>query len=93
VPLIAGTDAGLPGSVFVNPVGALEMYEWLGFPPARILEIATVDSARALGLADVTCRLAPGYSADLIVVNGDPLTNLSALGKISRVLARGRLAA
>jgi imidazolonepropionase-like amidohydrolase len=93
VPLIAGTDAGLPGSVFDNPVAALEMYEWLGFPPARILEIATVDSARALGLGGVTGRLAPGYSADLLVVDGDPLTNLSALGKVRRVLARGRLAA
>jgi imidazolonepropionase-like amidohydrolase len=93
VPLIAGTDAGLPGSVFDNPVAALEMYEWLGFPPARILEIATIDSARALGLGNVTGRLAPGYSADLLVVNGDPLTNLSALGKVRRVLARGRLAA
>jgi imidazolonepropionase-like amidohydrolase len=69
------------------------MYEWLGFPPARILEIATVDSARALGLGGVTGRLAPGYSADLLVVDGDPLTNLSALGKVRRVLARGRLAA
>jgi imidazolonepropionase-like amidohydrolase len=93
VPLIAGTDAGLPSSVFDNPVGALEMYEWLGFPPARILEIATVDSARALGLGNVTGRLAPGYSADLLVVNGDPLTNLAALSKVRRVLARGRLAA
>jgi imidazolonepropionase-like amidohydrolase len=93
VPLIAGTDAGLPGSVFDNPVAALEMYEWLGFPLARILEIATIDSARALGLGDVTGRLAPGYSADLLVVNGDPLTNLSALGKVRRVLARGLLAA
>jgi imidazolonepropionase-like amidohydrolase len=93
VTLIAGTDAGLPGSVFDNPVGALELYEWLGFPLARILEIATIDSAQALGLGSVTGRLAPGYSADLIVVNGDPLTNLAALGKIRRVLARGRLAA
>jgi imidazolonepropionase-like amidohydrolase len=93
VTLIAGTDAGLPGSVFDNPVGALELYEWLGFPLVRILEIATIDSAQGLGLGSVTGRLAPGYSADLIVVDGDPLTNLSALGKIRRVLARGRLAA
>jgi imidazolonepropionase-like amidohydrolase len=90
VPLIAGTDAGLPGSVFDDPVGALELYEWLGFSRTRILEIATTDSARALGLGDVTGRLAPGYSADLLVVSGDPLTNLSALGDVEFVMAAGR---
>ncbi|HEX4700826.1 MAG TPA: amidohydrolase family protein [Pseudonocardiaceae bacterium] len=93
VPLIAGTDAGLPGSVFDNPVGALEMYEWLGFSRSAILRIATVDSAQALGLGEVTGQLAPGYSADLLVVGGDPLADLAALGKVRRVMAGGRLAA
>ncbi|HEV7977383.1 amidohydrolase family protein [Amycolatopsis sp.] len=90
VPLIAGTDAGLPGSVFDDPVGALELYEWLGFSRTRILEIATADSARALGLGQVTGRLAPGYSADLLVVAGDPLKNLNALADVELVLAAGR---
>lgn len=89
VPLIAGTDAGLPGSVFDDPVGSLELYEWLGFPRARILEIATLDSAKALGLADVTGQLAPGFSADLLVVAGDPLTTLSALADVEYVMSAG----
>jgi imidazolonepropionase-like amidohydrolase len=93
VPLINGTDAGLPGSVFDNPVGALEIYERFGFSRAAILRIATVDSAKALGLGDVTGQLTPGYSADLLVVGGDPLTDLAALGKVRRVMAGGRLAA
>jgi imidazolonepropionase-like amidohydrolase len=90
VPLIAGTDAGLPGSVFDDPVGALELYEWLGFPRTRILEIATADSARALGLGDVTGRLAPGHDADLVVVGGDPLATLGALSAVEFVMARGQ---
>lgn len=89
VTLIAGTDAGLPGSGFDNPVGGLELYEWLGFPRTRILEIATTDSARVLGLGEVTGKLAPGYSADLLVVDGDPLTTLSALHDVRLVLAHG----
>jgi imidazolonepropionase-like amidohydrolase len=93
VTLIAGTDAGLPGSAFDDPAGALGMYEWLGFSRARILRIATIDSARALGLGAVTGQLAPGYSADLLVVGGDPLADLAALGKVRRVMAGGRLAA
>jgi len=93
VPLIAGTDAGLPGSVFNNPAGSLDLYEWLGFSRAQILRIATVDSAQALGLGEVTGQLAPGFSADLLVVDGDPLADLAALRKVRRVMAGGRLAA
>lgn len=89
VRLLAGTDAGLPGSVFDDPVGALELYEWLGFGRRRILEIATEDSAAGLGLGDVTGRLTPGLSADLLVVDGDPLADLAALRNVLFVLSRG----
>ena len=34
--------------------------------------------------------VAPGYDADLIVVDGDPLTDIAAVGKLRRVIARGR---
>ena len=35
-------------------------------------------------------RLAPGYDADLIVVDGDPLADITAVGRLRRVIARGR---
>ncbi|UOX86407.1 amidohydrolase family protein [Amycolatopsis sp. FBCC-B4732] len=92
VRLLAGTDAGLPGSVFDDPVGALELYEWLGFPRRRILEIATCDSAAGLGLSSVTGRLEAGLAADVLVVEGDPLASLSALRNPLLVLARGQAA-
>ncbi|MDT8909545.1 amidohydrolase family protein [Amycolatopsis sp. PS_44_ISF1] len=92
VRLIAGTDAGLPGSVFDDPVGALELYEWLGFSRRRILEIATEDSAAGLGLSGVTGRLEAGLAADLLVVDGDPLSGLDALRHPLLVMTRGRLA-
>jgi imidazolonepropionase-like amidohydrolase len=92
VRLLSGTDAGLAGSVFDDPAGALELYEWLGFSRRRILEVATEDSAAGLGLADVTGRLAPGLSADVLVVDGDPLTSLDALRTPLLVMAQGRIA-
>ena len=92
VRLLAGTDAGLAGSVFDDPAGSLELYEWLGFPRRRILEIATEDSAAGLGLASVTGRLAPGLAADVLVVEGDPLASLAALRNPLLVLAQGRIA-
>ena len=90
VPLITGTDAGLPNSVFDDFVGALELYEYLGFTPGRVLEMATVTSAAALGLAGHAGQLRPGYSADLLVVQGDPRAGLGALRNRQLVLARGR---
>ncbi|SEB33872.1 Imidazolonepropionase [Amycolatopsis tolypomycina] len=90
VRLLAGTDAGLPGSVFDDPVGALELYEWLGFPRRRILEIATEDSAAGLGLGEVAGRLEAGLAADVLVVEGDPLASLAALRNPLLVLAQGR---
>jgi imidazolonepropionase-like amidohydrolase len=44
----------------------------------------------ALGLAEVTGQLAPGYQADLLVVDGDPLTGPEALSRPALVLAAGR---
>jgi imidazolonepropionase-like amidohydrolase len=91
VPFIAGTDAGLPGAVFDNMAGALGLYSWLGFPADRIIEFATVNAASALGLADTTGQLAPGLVADLLVVEGDPLTTLDALHNVRMVMTSGTL--
>ncbi|WP_323055164.1 amidohydrolase family protein [Saccharopolyspora sp. NFXS83] len=89
VDLITGTDAGLPGSPFDDSAGALELYEHLGFAPGRVVEMATVCSAAALGLGEVTGRLAAGRDADVLVVGGDPRSGLGALVDVRLVLARG----
>lgn len=91
VPFIAGTDAGLPRAVFDNFAGALELYSWLGFTNDRIIEFATVNAAAALGLGAVTGRLAPGLAADLLVVEGDPLTTPDALHNVRMVMVGGTL--
>ncbi|MGA9311488.1 MAG: amidohydrolase family protein, partial [Pseudonocardiaceae bacterium] len=88
--LIIGTDAGLPGSAFNDFVSALELYEYVGFNRSQILEMATTGAASALGLSGRTGRLAIGYDADLIVVDGDPVAELNALRKLQMTVARGR---
>jgi imidazolonepropionase-like amidohydrolase len=90
VPLLTGTDAGIQAAVFDDFVGTLELYEWLGFSAETIIELATAESARLLGLGDQTGKLKPGYRADLVVVDGDPLTDLSALRAVRLVVANGR---
>ncbi|WP_098956475.1 amidohydrolase family protein [Pseudonocardia sp. N23] len=93
VRLLIGTRAGTANAPFGDIVSALEMYEWAGLPRERILELATVGAAAALGLADITGRLEPGLCADLIAVDGDPRLALDSLRTPRLVIARGELSA
>ncbi len=90
VQIVAGTDAGIDGMPHHQYVGGLEYLVSLGLPPADVLAMATTKAAAALGLGAVTGRLAPGYDADLIVVDGDPLADIAGLSRLRRVIARGR---
>lgn len=88
--LIAGTDAGVQRAGFDGIVGALGFYEHLGVSRDRILAMATTDAAAALGVGEQTGRVTPGYTADLLVVDGNPLEDLAALGAVRAVFANGR---
>nr|AKC91866.1 amidohydrolase family protein [Streptomyces muensis] len=89
--LIAGTDAGVQRAGFDGLVPALSFYAHLGLSNSRILDMATADAAGALGLGETTGRIAPRFRADLLVIDGDPLEDLSALKMVRAVVAAGRL--
>ena len=62
--------------------------------PMQALVAATGDAARCLGLDSVVGTVAPGKRADLILVNGDPLTDVAVLehGKaVKLVMKDGRI--
>jgi imidazolonepropionase-like amidohydrolase len=63
--------------------------EQLAIAPAEALRMATSTAAAACGLADRKGRLAAGYDADILVVDGDPLTDPAAIHHIRAVFARG----
>jgi imidazolonepropionase-like amidohydrolase len=90
VRIITGTDAGVDNTPHHQYVGGLEFLVSLGFRPGEVLAMATTEAAAALGVGAITGRLAAGYDADLIVVDGDPRTDIAVLGKLRRVIARGR---
>jgi imidazolonepropionase-like amidohydrolase len=55
---------------------------WLvkaGLTPAQALAAATTTAADLLGMQDRIGRIAPGYLADLVAVDGDPLQNIESL--------------
>jgi imidazolonepropionase-like amidohydrolase len=89
VTLLAGTDAPNPGTVFGASLHReLELLVRCGVSPARALDAATTEPARVFGLAD-RGRLAAGQRADLVLVSGDPLADITATRAIERIWRAG----
>ena len=59
--------------------------------PREALASATTVAAKLLDKETEIGRIAPGYSADLIAVSGDPLSNVRTLETVDFVMARGRI--
>jgi len=82
-----GTDSG----VSRHGINARE-FQFLvegGYTPTEAIRIATVDAADHLQLGDVTGRIAAGYAADIIAVDGDPTQDVAVLMNVPFVMARG----
>jgi imidazolonepropionase-like amidohydrolase len=92
VVLTAGTDAGIGPSKRhgLVPFAVTDLVDECGMRPIEALAAATSVGARACGLGQRTGRLAVGLDADLLVVDGDPLTDVSSLQRPRVVVARGR---
>lgn len=60
-----------------------------GMTSADAIKAATVNAAELLDIADVAGSLAPGKSADIIAVDGDPLGDVTELERVTFVMARG----
>lgn len=88
--IVAGTDAGNPPVLAsVSLVRELELYVEAGLTPAAALKTATADAAVLLGIANRVGTIAIGKDADLILVDGDPLRDITALRRIVNVVRRG----
>src|SRR5919107_2330186 len=89
VPVVFGTDA----AVFEHGRNAQELallVDLAGMSPAEAIASATTGAARLLGMEKEVGRIAPGFSADLIAVAGDPLRDVRTLEKVDFVMVRGR---
>ena len=87
-----GTDGGgQQGDQFIGWTmhTELENLVMAGIPPARALEAATRNSAEILGLADLGA-IAAGKSADFVVLDANPLDDITNTRRISDVYLRGR---
>lgn len=90
VGLLASTDAGIPNVQHHQLPQALPVFShFTGLSPMETLKAATSAAARAIGLAGVTGTIEPGLDADLLFLQGDPLSNLDCLCHPIAILARG----
>jgi len=62
-----------------------------GIPPADALKIATINSARAMRVSDKLGTVEVGKLADLVVVEGDPLTDIRDARNVRLVVRSGRI--
>jgi len=91
VMLIASTDAGIPRVYHHDlPKALIEFARFAELSPIETLVSATSDCAVAINLGDVAGRIAPGYSADFVVYESDPLKDLRSLENPVLVVAQGR---
>jgi len=60
-----------------------------GIPPADVLRIATLNGARALGAGDRLGSVEPGKYADLFVVRGNPLEEITRTRAVDLVMKNG----
>jgi len=60
-----------------------------GMPPIEALRAATMNAAELMGWEDKVGTLEPGHFADVIAVDGDPLTNIAVLKNVKFVMKGG----
>ena len=88
--MVAGSDAGIapvkPHDVVRHAPVALRD---LGIGQAEALRMLTSDAAGVIGLGHRKGRVAPGFDADILAVDGDPVADPEALHRIRAVYARG----
>jgi imidazolonepropionase-like amidohydrolase len=89
--IVAGTDAGI-GPIKPHDVvryAPAMMVSLLEFGAAQALQAVTSVAAQVCGLGERKGRIARGFDADIMAVDGDPLADLGALHRIRAVYARG----
>jgi imidazolonepropionase-like amidohydrolase len=89
VPIVFGTDSGVP-TRFIGYFEHIEMkmMQDAGLTPMQIIVSASKNAAEYLGLKDLG-TLSPGHWADFLILDADPLTDITNARKISAVYISG----
>ena len=86
ITIVAGTDMGFPGYSLDRE---LELYVAAGLTPLEAIQTATIIPARVMKKG--SGALQPGLQADLILVEGSPLTRIRDIRNVSIVIKDGKV--
>jgi imidazolonepropionase-like amidohydrolase len=88
VPIVAGTDEGIPA---FSAYREIELYASAGFTPMEALRAATGVPAKAMRLDKELGTIEAGKRADLLVLDANPLENISNIRTVHYVMKGGEL--
>jgi imidazolonepropionase-like amidohydrolase len=88
IPIVAGTDQVVPGHSLLREI---ELYVKAGFTPMEAIQAATIVPARAMKLEKEAGTIEPGKRADVIILDRDPLEQISNIRSIKTVITGGRV--
>ncbi len=94
VRIAMGTDAATPYNYHGCNALELELMVKAGMSPTEALVSATTGGAELMGLADSLGQIRSGFWADLVIVDGDPTSDISVLGNrlnIAMVMKAGEM--
>jgi imidazolonepropionase-like amidohydrolase len=90
VKIVFGTDA-VAGAHGRNAEEFIYRVRDAGQPAMEAIIEATSVSAESLGLGSRIGRVAPGFNADLVAVEGDPVTDITAVRRVVFVMKNGKV--
>jgi imidazolonepropionase-like amidohydrolase len=88
IPLVLGSDLAVPGHTMHRE---MELNVRAGLTPMEAILAVTSVPARVMGMERESGTIEAGKRADLVVVEGDPLADISHIRRVSAVIAAGRL--
>ena len=88
VPVVAGTDEGIPGHSVHREI---ELYVEAGLTPMQALQAATIVPARAMKLDTDLGTIERGKRADLVVLNANPLDEIRYIRSVRWTISGGRI--
>ncbi len=92
VKFVTGMDSGMTNARFDDFAYIPQvMVEEMGITPMEAIVCSTQTSAECLGISDETGTLEVGKAADVVIVNGDPTSDIAALHSVDTIVAQGRV--
>jgi imidazolonepropionase-like amidohydrolase len=87
VGILAGCDGMIAGFCVHDELSAMVHG---GMTPLAALQTATLNPARYFGLQQTAGRIGPGFDADVVLLNANPLTDIMNVGRLRAVVVAGR---